>query len=278
MKNFFYNPSLYLAKSLIKPTSMVLLFCGSLLLQPQAQANITQQPEAQANFYPLLEAEFAYNRGEINQALKIYKKQALVQKSSDIFERALSLSLLHEDEQASLDFAYQWQQQHPDYKPVWFYVAHLALQTHDYALAKKNLNHILQYNPQANFEQVLENIYPSQEDEQKRLLVTLQQLNNDKNADLSILRAGLLLKFDYPENALVQVNNALHIEPYNSSYLLLKADILKKLGKTNKVLKLLIWARRKIPDEINLYTYEIRYRLFLQQQGSYGNQIKSAWR
>ncbi len=280
MKNFFYNPKFRLTKASIKSSSMVLFFCGLLLIQPLAQADTTQitPKENSSNFYPLLEAEFAYNRGEITKALQIYKKEAIAQKSSDIFERALSLSLLHEDEQASLDFAYQWQKQHPDYKPVWFYVAHLALQTHDYALAKKNLNYILKYNPQANFEQVLENIYPSKEDDQKRLLVTLQQLNNDKNADLSILKAGLLLKFDYPKNALTEVNNALRIEPYNPSYLLLKADILKKMGKSKQLLRLLARARKKIPDEKNFYIYEIRYRLALQKAGSHGKQIKYAWR
>ncbi len=279
MKKNFYNPNFQLTNSLIKSSSVVLFFSCFLLIQPPAQANIMQMPaEAQSNFYPLLEAEFAYNRGEISKALQIYKNEAITQKSSDIFERALSLSLLHEDEQASLEFAYQWQKQHPDYKPVWFYVAHLALQTHDYNLAKQNLNYILQYNPQANFEQVLENIYPSKEDDQKRLLVTLQQLKNDKNADLSILKAGLLLKFNYPENALTQVNNALRIEPYNTSYLLLKADILNKLGKSKKLLKLLARARKKIPDEKNLYTYEIRYRLDLQKEKNNNSQLKYAWR
>ncbi|MBS9780073.1 MAG: hypothetical protein KGV51_05535, partial [Moraxellaceae bacterium] len=248
------------------------------MLPAHAQANLIHASEAQSNVYPLLEAEFAYNRGEIDKALQIYKQEALAQKSSDIFERALSLSLLHEDEKQSLDFAYQWQKHHPDYKPVWFYVAHLALQTHDYALAKNNLNYILQYNPQANFEQVLENIYPSKEDDQKRLLLTLQQLNNDKNADLSILKAGLLLKFNYPENALIQVNNALHIEPYNVSYVLLKADILKKMGQEKTLLKFLARARKKIFDEENLYTYEIRYRLALQKQSNNKHHIKYAWR
>ncbi len=278
MKNFFYPISSALTKLSIKSLSMILFFCGSLLIQAHAQTNLIHTSETQSNVYPLLEAEFAYNRGEIDKALQTYKAEAFTQKSSDIFERALSLSLLHEDEKASLDFAYQWQKKHPDYKPVWFYVAHLALQTQDYALAKKNLNYILKYNPEANFEQVLENIYPSNEEDQKRLLVTLQQLNNDKNADLSILKAGLLLKFNYPKNALVQVNNALDIEPYNVSYVLLKADILNKMGRKKTLLKFLTRARKKIPDEKNLYIYEIRYRLNLQKEGNHGNQIKYAWR
>ncbi len=279
MKKKFYRPNLRLTKLSLKSASMLLFCCSLLLLPAHAQTNpITSPTKAQSNFYPLLEAEFAYNRGEIDKALQIYKAEAIAQKSSDIFERALSLSLLHEDEKQSLAFAYQWQQYHPDYKPVWFYVAHLALQTHDYNLAKKNLHHILQYNPQANFEQVLENIYPSKEDDQKRLLATLQQLENDDNTDLSMLKAGLLLKFNYPDHALHEVNNALHIDPYNTSYLLLKADIYKKMGKTRRLLKLLNRARKKIPDEKNLYTYEIRYRLQLQKEGNHSNQLKYAWR
>ncbi len=278
MKHSFYKPTSHLAKLSLKSSSMVLFFCSSLLLQHSAQANVTSTTKnTQSSFYPLLQAEFAYDRGEVDKALQIYKKEALSQQTSDIFERAFSLSLLHEDKQASLNFAQQWQQRHPDYNPVWFYVAHLALQTHDYNLAKQNLNHILKYNPQANFKQMLEDIYPSQEEEQKRLLLVLQQLSNDKNADLSIVKSGLLLKFNDTNSALAQVNKALRTDRYNPSYLLLKADIYKKMGKTKKLLKLLAKARKKVPDEKDFYIYEIRYRLQLQKEKGDDKQQKYAW-
>ncbi len=232
---------------------------------PDIQLNNTYFSRTQPSLYALLTAEFAYNRGQVSKALAIYKQEAFTNNAYTVFERAFNLSLKHEDIETSLDFASAWQKQHSDYMPAWFYVAHLALQAQNYQLARDSLNHILKSDPKADFNKIFQDIYPENDSEQRQLLITLQQLHNKDNPTLSIMEAGLLLKFGDTKTALTHVNRALKVEPNNISYILLKANILQKLNQPKQLFKLLSKARKKQPAEKRLYLYEIRYRLRLQQ-------------
>ncbi len=225
--------------------------------EDQLQIN-NSNPEP--NLYSLLQAEFAIDRGNPKQALNLYKEQAFARDATAVFERALAMSLEYEEPEQSLAFASKWYQQNPDHVPAWFYVAHLALQAHDYDLAGETLQRILQYDPQADLSQILQDIFPEEENDQQSLLITLQQLNNTENANLSILQAGLLAKNE-PEIALVHANRALKNDPDNITYLTLKADILKQLQSPKKLLKFIKKARKRLPEEQQLYLYEVRYRL-----------------
>lgn len=225
--------------------------------EDQLQAN---KAKPEPNLYSLLQAEFAIDRGNPQQALNLYKEQAFTRDATAVFERALAMSLKYEEPEQSLAFASKWYQQNPDHVPAWFYVAHLALQAHDYDLAGETLQRILQYDPQADLSQILQDIFPEAENDQQSLLITLQQLNNTENANLSILQAGLLLKNE-PEIALVHANRALKSDPDNITYIVLKADILKQLPPPKKLLKFIKKSRKRLPEEQQLYLYEVRYRL-----------------
>lgn len=231
---------------------------------------LTDQTSLQA----LLQAEFAISRNDVPSALKIYKRQAFNKDATTVFERALSLSLQYEDTFSSLQFAHAWQQLNPDHIPAWFYVAHLALKAHDYQLAGATLGRILTYDPRADLSQILEGIYPESVEDQRALLVTLQQLNSEYNTKLSVLQAGLLLQFEQPKVALIHINRALKEQPNNAPYLILKADILKQMSTPETVLAFIAKHRKKQSDtdaQKSLYLYEIRYLIEL-------GRMQAAWR
>ncbi len=217
------------------------------------------------SLYALLDAEFAVDRGDINRALALYKQQSFKEEATAVFERALTLSLRHDDVRSSLQFAKAWQDQNPDHVPAWFYVAHLALKAHDYTLASKTLNRILRYDPRTDLSEILIGIYPTTNSDQRELLAALQPIDSEQNASLSVLKAGLLYQFDESEVALVHINRALMRRPDYVPFITLKADILRKIEPAETVVNYISQARLRIPNSKSLYLYEIRYLLDLKQ-------------
>lgn len=259
------------------------LTTNSLTTNHAPSNNIIEDKDNQPSLYQLLTAEFEADRGQPQVALQIYKQESLKKNATAVFERALNLSLTQEAPEQSLMFAYQWQTQNPDHVPAWFYVAHLALKAHNYELASETLSRILRYDPRADLSQILIGIFPETEADQRELLTTLQQLDNEQNASLSVIQAGLLLRFNEPKAALMHINRALEIQPDNIPFITLKADILKRLNDTDnallngnfhqpdpQVILFLDKSIKRLPEAKALYLYKIRY--LLEQQ-----QSKNAW-
>ena len=217
------------------------------------------------SLYALLDAEFAADRGNIDHSLALYKQQSFKQDATAVFERALSLSLQYEDVNDSLAFTKKWQDQNPDHVPAWFYLAHLALKAHDYALAGETLNRILRYDPRADLSEILIGIYPNTDADRRELLAALQPIESEQNTSISVLKAGLLNQFNEPEAALIHIDRALTIQPDYVPFITLKADILRKIEPADRVVKYISQARLRIPDNKSLYLYEIRYLLDLKQ-------------
>lgn len=213
----------------------------------------------------VMNAEFLLSRGEIDQALALYKQESFKQDATSVFERALELSLLYETPRESLDFALKWQQQNPEHIPALFYVAHLALKASDYELTGKVLSEILSYDSQADLSEILIGIYPNNEADQRRLLETLLRLPKHNNPSLLVMQAGLMSHLGQPDIALVSVNRALKSQPNNAPFIVLKADILKQLEPDRKVLKFVSSERKRLKNNKTLYLYEIRYLLELGQ-------------
>ncbi len=226
--------------------------------------NINDEP----SLYALLEAEFAADRSDIERGLSLYKQQAFKRDATAVFERALSLSLAYEAVDESLVFAKSWQDQNPDHVPAWFYVAHLALKAHDYALAGETLNRILRYDPRADLSEILIGIYPSTDEDRRELLAALQPIDSAQNASISVLKAGLLYQFDEPRAALIHIERALASQPDYVPYITLKADILRKIEPAQTVVNYVSQARLRNPASKSLYLYEIRYLLDLKQSVS----------
>ena len=265
-----FKPFTTLGKNVVATT----LTLASLLFSPavfSAGANFASasqpvnqslnQSLSQPSLYAILMAEFAADRGRIDQALATYKQQSFLADAAPVFERALGLSLQNEPPQLSLAFANAWQQQNPDHVPAIFYVTHLALKAHEYELAGEKLNQILQYDPDADLSQILLGIYPTETRDQAELLATLNRLDIKNNPSLLVMKAGLLLQFQQPKAALVAINRALKTNPKSPAFLILKADILQALSPSNQVIAFIAQARKTVPDNKALFVYQIRYML-----------------
>ena len=226
-----FKPFTVLGKKIVATT----LTLASLLFSPavfsagsnfaSASESVNQslnQSLSQPSLYAILMAEFAADRGRMDQALATYKQQSFLADAAPVFERALGLSLQHEPPQLSLAFANAWQQQNPDHVPAIFYVTHLALKAHEYELAGEKLNQILQYDPDADLSQILIGIYPTETRDQAELLATLNRLDIKNNPSLLVMKAGLLLQFQQPKAALVAINRALKTNPKSPAFLTLK--------------------------------------------------------
>lgn len=180
----------------------------------------------------ILLAEFAYDRGDPQTALTLYKSQALKDNATAVFERALGISMQYETAEDSLAFSRTWQAKNPNHTPAWFYTTHLALKAEDYATVSQNLKQILEYDPKVDLGQIFEGIFPENRQTLWELFYELQALDNEDNASLSVLKAGLLVRLNEPTAAILYLNNALKDEPNNLAYHLLKADTLKNHPKT----------------------------------------------
>lgn len=224
-------------------------------------------PDNSPSLYHILQAEFAADRGDIATALRLYKREAFNDNAAAVFERGLDMSIAHEPVSLSLKFAQEWQQQHPEHVPALFYVTHLALKAHDYQTAGQKLGQILAFDPDADLSQILLGIYPTEPQDQAELLTTLQKINTRDNPSLLVMKAGLLLQFNQPEQALLEINKALKKNPQSPAFMVLKADILQKLGSSDDVIKYITQARKTLPDNKSLFLYHARYLLNAGKSG-----------
>lgn len=251
------------------PSSSDDLKIPNILLDDVLSADDTTPVLDEPDLYALLLAEFYADRGDIAQALNIYKAESFKRNATAVFERALALSIEYEDPIESLHFATAWQMINTDHIPAWFYVAHLALKAKDYNQATQMIAMILQYDDRADLTQILTGIVPTDHADQRNLFFALQELDDD-NAAISVLRAGLLFNMgEYPP-ALLHVDKALMSEPNNLAYINLKVDILRQAGRLDEMWSFIRTKRKQLPAEKELHLYEIRHHI---ENG----QLEQAW-
>lgn len=241
----------------------------SVLLDDSLSAGDVLPVLGEPDLYALMMAEFYADRGDIEQALAIYKTESFKKNATVVFERALSLSIEFENPQESLQFASAWQAKNTEHIPAWFYVAHLALKARDYNQAAQTLAMILKYDRRADLTEILTGIIPTNFDDQRALFRALQTVDDD-NPSLSVLRAGLLMGMDDYLPALAHVNAALRREPKNLAFIALKMDILRAMGRHDEMWRFLRAKRKVMPHEKELYLPEIR-------QDIENGQLKKAW-
>ena len=210
------------------------------------------------DLYALMDAEFAADRGDIRRALNIYKAESFKKNATNVFERALSLSIEYETPAQSLAFATAWQDRNPDHIPAWFYVTHLALKAGEYNQAAAMISTILHYDPRSDLGQILTGIIPPKREDKRALLYALQGLG-ENNASISVLRAGILMGLADYQAARLHVNQALSIEPNNLAFITLKLDILRAANQLDELWSYLHQARKQLPKEKELYLYEARH-------------------
>ncbi len=176
-------------------------------------------------FLPVFTAEFVLSQGNISESLDIYQHLVQGYNLPNINERALNIALQYNATDRALEISKLWVEQYPKDVPAMFYLAHLSLRAHQYALAAQTLDRILQIDPNADLEGILEGIYPESIDARQTLLQALNQINKKGNPSLLVMIAGLEAQNGQFGSALHKVNIALRKRPKTPSFIILKANL-----------------------------------------------------
>lgn len=217
----------------------------------------THQAKTETNhsaFLPVFIAEFALSQGNINQTLNSYQYLVENYNLPNINERALNIALEFDDIDTALNISRLWVEHYPDDVPAMFYLAHLSLRAHQYGLAAKTLDRILQIDPNADLEGILEGIYPESTEARQALLQALNQINKKEHPSVLVMIAGLEAQSGQFESALKKVNLALRKRPNVPSFVILKANLYFAANQSDDAFKWLDHSSRyqKAPD-VGLY-------------------------
>lgn len=228
-------------------------------------SNTVIQP-VESHFSQSMLAEFLFARQQPAPALSLYQGIALETLTPSILERTLTVSIEAHDDATALKIARHWVDNEPQDTPAQFYLAHLALKTHDYPLAAQTLDKILNVDANVALDQVLAGIYPENEQDRQQLLKALIHLDVHDNPSLLVLVAGLQTQNGQLDDALKRINRALKKRSDVTAFMTLKANI---LIAQNKHVELQQWLDRQTTSQPNnkaLQLFEVRYLLKQHQQ------------
>jgi predicted Zn-dependent protease len=232
-----------------------------LILSTLVIATLLCSNVAHAALLDVFAAELALARGMTDKGVALYRAQALQTADPAILERALSVALEDNDTDGGLAIAKHWVSVDPEYIPALFYMAHLSLKAHDYQLATQTLDKILRYDPNAALDRIVIGISPDDPKDRLALLAALQSLKDYNNPSLSVLKAGLLVQAGQPDQALVEVDNALRRKPGVTAFITLKVNILLSQNKLTEARQLLALEILRQPKNKGLQLFEVRLLL-----------------
>ena len=251
----------------MKQYSTTILLLGSICSFNSAQA--TPKVEINQRFEHALQqsmiAEFTLSSGDIATATHDYTVLAIRNNSTTIKQRALDIALEYNNLQAALDISTHWVKQEPTDVPALFYLSHIALKTHEYKLAATTLDKILNIDPSADLEQILEGIVPEQVSDREILLNTLKMSKEKNNPSILVLIAGLEAQDGLYQQALKNINKALRKRSKSTSFILMKANLLMALHDNKATQKWFSKASRKNKNNLDIRLAEARYYIQIQQ-------------
>ena len=242
---------------------------GSIISLQSAQAfknSNTPITPVNNHFSGSMQAEFLQARQQQAKAVAIYQKMAFETLTPSILERALTVSIDAQDDKTALNIAKHWVENEPQDTPAQFYLAHLALKTHDYPLAGRILDQILSADADVALDQVLAGIYPENEQDRQQLLNALIHLDMHNNPSLLVLIAGLQTQNGQLDDALKRINRALKKRPDVTAFMTLKANILIAQNKNAELMQWLDKQTTLQPNNKSLKLFEVRYLLKQNQQ------------
>lgn len=251
----------------IKQYSTTILLAGSITYSAHLRAS-EENYHAYSNrnaIQQTMMAEFAMAANDTATALHNYTVLAIRSNSTTIKQRALDIALEQDDLQSALNIATHWVVQEPSDVPAKFYLAHIALKSHEYELAADVLDSILTLDPDADLEMILEGIAPESEEDQLNLLSTLSKSKESDNPSLLALIASLEAKSGNVEQALKTINKALRKRPKVTGFVLLKANLLMSLGDKDETLKWFEKSSQKNRNNLEINLAEARFLVKLNQ-------------
>lgn len=175
-------------------------------------------------------AEFALQYQHPKIAIQNYTYLATHTDSTYAKQRALDITFNQNDYENALKIVETWVRHDPKDVPALFYLSHIALKTHKYALMASTLDKILAIDSDADLAEILAGISPESTEDRQILLNALRHSQAQSNPAILVLIANLEAQNNELEQALKDVQRALNKKPYVTSYVLLKANLLEATG------------------------------------------------
>ena len=254
----------------IRQYSTTFLLVGSMASSAHIRAS-EQFSHARSNTDAIKQsmiAEFSLAYHDTATALHNYTVLAIRSNSTSVKQRALNIAIEQNDLQSALDIATHWVVQEPEDVPAKFYLAHIALKSHEYELAAETLDSILTLDANADLEKILEGISPESEVDRQNLLDTLRTSKERENPSVLILIAGLEAQNNEIELALKTVNKALRKRPKVTGFILMKANLLMALSDDDATLKWYEKSSKKHKYNLEVRLAEVRYLIKTNQAES----------
>lgn len=238
--------------------SITFLLLGSIASASQIYAANTTIENQNSALLPVFIAEFSLSQGNVHHALGRYQSLVEQYHLPNINERALNIALQFNDIETALNISKIWVQDYPEDVPAMFYLAHLSLRAHEYALAATTLDRILKIDPNADLEGILEGIYPESVEARQALLQALNQINTKDNPSILVMIAGLEAQNGQFDNALKKVNTALRQRPDVPSFIILKANLYFASNRNEDAFKWLDYSSRQQETSV-VGLFEVRH-------------------
>lgn len=225
---------------------------------------------ASETLYSLILAEIAAQRNRLDVTLSQYVQQAHDTRDPGIVARANRIARYLGSHKSSLNTALLWTEIEPQSIEARQVVITELLHYRRYQEAIDNIDHLLRYSPNLNFDHLVENAQRMTVQERTSLLEHFQALtNNHANSASTWFTYALLLKQNNQTMAALEATEkALKLEPAYASAMITKGALLSHLGKQKQALK---WIKKSVKQLPNNTRLRIVYARMLINAKQYKN-------
>ncbi|WP_438970621.1 tetratricopeptide repeat protein [Methylophaga sp.] len=197
--------------------------------------------------YYILTAEVAGQRGEIGAAVDLYHRAAEMVDSPKLASRSAQVASVSRDKSRIGRALDRWVQVEPDEADVYIMQAPFLMLEEDFDGVVKVTNKALALEPE-KAEQYLARVSDNLTDvaSAEQALGTIEQLDlYQQNApEAQFAYARLAAFYKQYDKALAELSPLLDAEPRNQDYLILKADILQRMGRPDEGLAIIAKAAK----------------------------------
>lgn len=203
---------------------------------------------------PLLVAEFALRRDQMDLALDNYLAQSDVLRDAEVSAHTTRLAQYLNNDKAALKAALLWVEVNPDNTDARLTLGNLLSQAGNPVAAAPHLAAVLAAGGEANFTALAVAATRRGNEQVQRLMGALDSLLPDhpENTELMLSRAILLQHIESFDEALAQVRQVFDIDPAQKQAMVLEAQIRQHMGHKGASFKRLREAITQNPDETKL--------------------------
>lgn len=214
----------------------------------QKQEEVEDLPLTAELVYYILMAEIAGQRGEMGVAVDLYNKAAGEVDSPALAGRSAQVAVFTRDQKRISRALDRWVEVDPNDADVYVMQAPILLLQGDHQAAIKAIDAALELNPENRrgfLDRIIENLTELVSAEQA--IAIIQQLKQYQAKDAEVLFAYAKLTAFYKQyaQALQSVDLVLKQQPEREDALVLKSEVLQRLGKGDEALALLSKALKR---------------------------------